>query len=196
MLTAVELNPPSPTATTWRMWIVASSMYDAYAAFDRDAIGTVPGHLRQTSRRPTAANRARAVSYAAHRALTFTFPDQAAIFDSVLALHDDSVDIDGDPRVPKSIGQLAADRVIAHRLDDGSNAQNGFAEITSATYPTLTNRATSTLSSTRIDGCHCASRPEGDSTPTTTPSSTPPIRTRTETSSSSPRTGAPSSRLR
>ncbi len=138
MLMAIELNPPSPTVTTWRMWVVTSSMYDAYAAFDRDAIGTVTGvDLRRPARRWTDANRARAVDGAAHRALTFAFPEQAAIFDAVLALHHDPLDTDSDPHSPAAVGRLAADLVIAHRLIDGSNAQNGFAEITSATYPTI-----------------------------------------------------------
>ena len=137
MLTAIELNPPSPTATTWRIWIVTSSMYDASAAYDRDALGTVTGNdLRQPARLRTAANRAQAVDYAAHRALTFAFPDQTATFDSVLALHGHAIRVGGDSRSPAAIGQMVADRVIAHRLSDGSNAGNGFAEITSATYPT------------------------------------------------------------
>jgi hypothetical protein len=136
MLLAIELNPPAPTATTWRMWVVTSSMYDAYAAYDRVAMGTVTGNdLDQPVRAHTSANRDRAVSYAAHRALSYVYPAQADIFDSVMALHGYPLGDSTDPTTPDGVGNLAAQAVIDARVDDGSNALNGFAQITSAMYP-------------------------------------------------------------
>lgn len=136
MLDAIELNPPAPTATTWRMHLTIASMYDAFAAFDRDAVGTVTGYdLKQPRAARTVQNQEIAVSYAAHAALTFVFPNQADIFDAVLELHGLSPSDSLDPTTPAGVGNLAAEAVIAHRVSDGSNALAGFADLPSDLYP-------------------------------------------------------------
>ncbi len=138
MLMAAELNPPAPTATTWRMWVVMSSMYDAYAAYDRLALGTVTGYdLKRPVNQHTSANRDRAVSYAAHRALSFVYPNQTSIFDAVMDLHGYPLSSSTNAATPAGVGNLAATAVIEERVSDGSNATGGFAQMTSATYPEL-----------------------------------------------------------
>ena len=135
MLEAIELNPPAPTATTWRMWVVLSSMYDAWAAYDDDALATATGSdLKRPAAERTIANQERAASYAAHNALSYAYPEQVAVFDAVLELHDLAPSGSHDPQHPEGVGNLAADAVIRARLADASNAGT-FADLSSATYP-------------------------------------------------------------
>lgn len=144
MLQAIELNPPAPTATTWRMSAVVSSMYDAFAAYDRTAVGTATGFdLKRPKREQTDANRAAAISYAAHKALKTVFPNQSAIFDEVLALQGLSPSSSTDPKTPAGIGNLAAAAVLAQRYADGSNAANGFVDIANSMYGGLYQPANS-----------------------------------------------------
>ncbi len=42
-LQAVALNPPSPTASTWRLHVLSTAMYDAWTAYDGRAVGYVTG---------------------------------------------------------------------------------------------------------------------------------------------------------
>ena len=135
MLEAIERNPPAPTATTWRMWVVLSSVYDAWAAFDDMAVATASGSdLKRPAHERTAANKDLAVSYAAYNALTYVFPAQTPIFDEVLAYLGLPRDTSVDPRTPQGIGNLAAESCIRTRLTDGSNAGT-FKDTTSATWP-------------------------------------------------------------
>lgn len=138
MLYAIELNPPAPTATTWRMWVVASSMFEAWSAYDAEALATQSGwDLKRAARTHAPGSADVAISYAAHRALTFTYPNQAGLFDQVLAYRGlpktDTLDV----RTPAGLGNTAAQAVIDARVADGSNALGGFVQITSATYPEL-----------------------------------------------------------
>lgn len=138
MLEAIELNPPAPTATTWRMWVVMSSIYDAWSAYDPSAMGTVSGYdLKRPISEATEANKAEAISHAAHTALSFTYPNQADMFDAVLD-HLGYVPSDSlDPTTPAGIGNISANRVIEYRSLDGSNALGGFTQVTSEQYPSL-----------------------------------------------------------
>lgn len=138
MLLAIELNPPAPTATTWRMWVVASSMFDAWSAYDGTAVATASGYdLKQPARRQAAGSDEVAISYAAHRALTYVFPNQQYIFDEVLAHHGLAQSSSLDLRTPAGVGNVAAQAVIDLRKTDGSNAGGGFAQVTSPFYPEL-----------------------------------------------------------
>lgn len=138
MLEAIELNPPAPTATTWRMWVTMSSIYDAWSYYDATALSTtsrLEGKAQRAQR--TLANKEKALSYAAHHALTYLFPDEQWIFDSVMELHGFRLSDSTDIRRPEGIGNVSARAVIDMRLADGSNAAGGFAQIASSIYPTL-----------------------------------------------------------
>lgn len=138
MLEAVELNPPAPTATTWRMWVVASSMYDAWSAYDPLALATTTGFQMKAPRSErTEANEEKAVSYAAHRSLSFVYPDQRSMFDDLLAQLGLEPSDSGDTSTPEGVGNVAAQEVIDERVDDGSNALGGFEQLRSEVYPTL-----------------------------------------------------------
>ncbi len=138
MLLAIELNPPAPTATTWRMYVVMSSIYDAWAAYDGMAAGTETGYdLKRPGHESTDDKKAAALSQAAYRALSYTYPNQEPMFADVLDQLGYAPSDSTDVTTPEGIGNVAADAVIAARSADGSNAANGFAQITSDTYPEL-----------------------------------------------------------
>ena len=62
------------------MAILRTCMYDAWAAYDERAIGTqLGGALRRPSPERTQANKEKAVSFAAYRALSDLFPPRRRI---------------------------------------------------------------------------------------------------------------------
>jgi hypothetical protein len=135
MLEGVERNPPAPTATTWRMWVVLSSMYDAWTAYDGAARATDPGFdLKRPSTEHSQANKEAAVSYAAHNALSHVFPAQAGIFDAVLELQGLEPSVSVDATRPAGVGNVAAERVIRTRSRPGANAFD-FSDTASLSFP-------------------------------------------------------------
>src|SRR6202000_752045 len=65
---------PTPAAAR-ALAIVHTCMYDAWAAYDERAVGTqLAGALRRPAAERTEANKQKAVSYAAYRALSDLFP--------------------------------------------------------------------------------------------------------------------------
>jgi hypothetical protein len=115
--------PPMHTARA--LAIAHTCMYDAWAAYDANAIATV-GHA--SKRRPPSERRAEsrriAVSYAAYRALVDLFPTQQAMFDELMqALGLDPSDESTDPSRPAGVGNSACADVLAVRHNDGSNQQ-------------------------------------------------------------------------
>lgn len=137
MLHGIERNPPAPTATTWRMFVVLSSMYDAWTAYQPDAIATDPGFdLKRPPSEHTLANKEQAVAYAAHNALSHVFPEQLPIFDAVLELQGLSPSRSVDPATAAGVGNIAADRVIRTRSYPGANAFD-FDDTVSSAFETM-----------------------------------------------------------
>jgi hypothetical protein len=120
LLQAVRNTASNPVITARALAVVHTSMYDAWAAYDPVAVGTrLGGSLRRPPAERTDANKARAVSFAAYRALVDLFPtQQAGLFDPLMAdLGYEPADTSG----AAGVGQAAADAVIAFRHADGSN---------------------------------------------------------------------------
>jgi hypothetical protein len=139
MLDAIKLNPPAPTATTWKMHVVASSIYDAWAAYDPEALATrTGGDLRRPPEERTEANKAEAISYAAYRSLSTVYPNQKSMFGATLTGLGYSMGgtKSFDVTKPAGLGNTCARAVVDHRMKDGSNAL-AFTEVTSPTYPSL-----------------------------------------------------------
>lgn len=134
MLVGIEHNPPAPTATTWRMFVVLTSMFDAWAAYDADATGTVTGSaLRRPADEHTSASQEQAVSFAAHNALSHVFPDEIDLFDAVLELHGLEPSDTIDPASPAGIGNIVAAQVIRRHSIPGASAFD-FGEVGTATF--------------------------------------------------------------
>jgi len=104
--------------------ILHTSIYDAWAAYDPVAVGTrFGGELRRPVIEHSDANKAQAISFAAHRALVDLFPDKKrSVFDPLMkSLGYDPADTTLDTSTPAGIGNVVADAVLAFRHADGSN---------------------------------------------------------------------------
>jgi uncharacterized protein DUF6851/vanadium-dependent haloperoxidase-like protein len=122
-LQAVRDTIPGPTIVSRALAVLDTCMFDAWAAYDSVAVPTV---MQRGWRRPpseaTEANKTKAVSFAAYRALIDLFPTQHAVIDPVMAqLGYDPSDTSTDPATPSGVGNLAAAAVLGWRHHDGSN---------------------------------------------------------------------------
>jgi hypothetical protein len=98
-------------------------MYDAWAAYDATAVGSLPNSPgRQPAGKGTVANKAWAVSYAAYRTLLDLFPSQSGVFTTLMVSngYDPSVK-STDPSTPAGVGNAAAAAILAFRHTDRSN---------------------------------------------------------------------------
>jgi hypothetical protein len=111
-------------------------MYDAWSAYDATAVGTQVGaSLRRPADERTDANKSRAVSYAAYRALSDLFPSVLVIFDRLMSELGYSVsDASTDATNATGVGNVAAAAVIAFRHHDGSNQLGDLAPGTYSDY--------------------------------------------------------------
>jgi hypothetical protein len=104
--------------------IVHTCIFDAWAAYDRRAVGTQFGdELRRPKRERTWANKNEAISFAAYRALVDLFAlDKATVFDPLMASLDyDPNNLTINTDTPAGIGNVACAAVLAFRHRDGSN---------------------------------------------------------------------------
>lgn len=86
-LQAVRDTHPGPPICACALAIVSTCMYDAWAAYDPLAVGTkLGGSLRRPAPERTAANKEKAISFAAYRALVDLFPqpDQVQKFTALM----------------------------------------------------------------------------------------------------------------
>ena len=116
-----KLGPPMVARA---LAIVHTAMYDAWAAYDRGALGTQFGaKLRRPPRERTFRHRSQAISFAAYRAAADLFPGStASVFDPLMAsLGYDPRDHSIDPATPVGVGNLTARAVLEFRHHDGSN---------------------------------------------------------------------------
>lgn len=143
MLAAIRNGAPRPTVSSRSLFMVHQAMYDAWSAYDSVAIPTVSD---PTLRRPKAEhseqNKMAAVSQAAYHVLMYLYPTyetQSQAFSRLMAQLELAVvgEANLDIESPAGIGYLAAQAVIFSRANDGSNAANNYADITSGTYPQL-----------------------------------------------------------
>lgn len=116
-----KLGPPMVARA---LAIVHTSVYDAWAAYDRRAIGTRLGAaLRRPEREHTRANKEIAISFAAYRAAVDLFPsDKVSVFDPLmrtLGLVPNATTTDAT--TPVGIGNVAARSVLEFRHRDGAN---------------------------------------------------------------------------
>lgn len=133
LLDAIRSGAAKPTATTYQLHLTSSAVYDAWSAYSPEAYGHY-GEISRPEAEHTEANKAEAVSFAAYRMLVEFFPDQADKFDAKMAaLGYDVEDVSTDPSTAAGVGNLAARSVLAARVDDGSNYENGFADTTGYT---------------------------------------------------------------
>jgi hypothetical protein len=116
-----RLGPPMVARA---LAIVHTCMYDAWAAYDRVAVGTrLGGALRLPPRRRTLANKSEAISFAAYRALVDLFPgSESNVFGPLMAdLGYDPGDHSTNGSDAPGVGNLAAQALFEFRHRDGAN---------------------------------------------------------------------------
>jgi hypothetical protein len=121
-LQAIRDTHPGPPMTARALAIVHTCIYDAWAVYDPVAVGTqLAGMLRIRSHR-SHANRSKAISFAAYRALVDLFPTEVQFFDHLMtSLGYDYTDTSTDTTTPSGIGNVCAQAVITFRHGDASN---------------------------------------------------------------------------
>lgn len=125
----IRLSKLGPPVVARALAVAHTCMYDAWAAYDADALGAHSGGtLRRPKAERTTANMNQAVSFAAYRCLSNLFPAgvprlRAAMVQQGYNPDDASL----DPTQPSGIGNLAAQAVIAARRNDGSNQYGDLA---------------------------------------------------------------------
>jgi hypothetical protein len=136
---ASKLGPPMVARA---LAIAHTCMYDAWAAYDKDAVGTVlGGSLRRPANERRNANKAQAISFAAYRCLVNLFPAGASRLAVVMVSHGyDPTNNSTDQTTPAGIGNVAAQAVIDARRDDGSNQYGNLTPVpcVAQTYPWTT----------------------------------------------------------
>lgn len=115
------LQPPLPVAAR-ALAVVHTCMFDAWAAYHPTALGTQLGSLlRRPPDERTAANKCRAVSYAAYRALVDLFPGAQTQFSQLMRSLGYSPPARASENTPEGIGDRTARMVLLARHRDGAN---------------------------------------------------------------------------
>jgi len=123
ILQGVRDTKPGPTVAARAIAIAHTAMFDAWSAYDAVAVPTRPHRgWRRPPSEATDANKAKAVSFAAHRALVDLFPGEGSAGEALMAqMGYDPSDTSTDSSTPAGVGNLAALSVLEMRHDDGSN---------------------------------------------------------------------------
>jgi len=111
--------------------IIDTCMYDAWAAYDGHAVGTeLGGALRRPMPERTSANKERAISYAAYRALSDVLPvDTDSVYTPLMKQFGyDPADNSTDIETPTGIGNVACAAVLEFRHHDKANQLGDLAQ--------------------------------------------------------------------
>ena len=138
LLQTIRANPAGtgPTITARAIAVLQTAIYDAWAAYDPVADG-VWYTGKATGITNLAADKQKAISFAADKTLTWLFPGRATLvsdgsglgeFDAQM-LELGYTDLN-DTSEPAQIGRAVADKTIENRKDDGANQLNGYADYT------------------------------------------------------------------
>jgi hypothetical protein len=123
-LDAIRITRTSPPIAARALAITHTCIFDAWAAYDDSAIGTEKGgSLRRPNVERTLANKEKALSFAAYRALVDLFPSQESTMLGPLMseLGFDPSDDSVDTATPSGIGNVTSRAVLEFRHRDGSN---------------------------------------------------------------------------
>ncbi|WP_147870149.1 DUF6851 domain-containing protein [Stieleria maiorica] len=119
----VVATSPGPTVASRAYAMVHTAMFDAWSAYDADAVSTVNQDvLQRPASENTDANKAEAMSHAAYRVLLDLFPEARHVFDDLMiALGYDRDNQSTDVTTPAGIGNVMAAELLKVRHADGSN---------------------------------------------------------------------------
>ena len=122
-LDAIRTTLPGPPIVARALAISHTCMYDAWAAYDIQALGSQLGaNLRRPTTEHTESNKNQAISYAAYYCLSDLFPSQASKFVALMnRLGYSTTNPNPDNNTPQAIAQAAASAVLNFRHADGAN---------------------------------------------------------------------------
>ena len=135
-ITAYEVDKRGarPTIISRIFFIVTSSMYEAWAAYDVTAVGkTTKGSFRRPENEHTLENQEVAISYAAYRTLEAMFPFRKqeeikwlknCLYQMMNELELDPSDSSTDPSTPQGIGNLVAKAILDERVTNDGDRSN------------------------------------------------------------------------
>jgi Domain of unknown function (DUF6851)/VCPO second helical-bundle domain len=124
LLQGVRESRLGPPMIARALAVAHTSIYDAWAAYDRNAAGTrLGGNLRRPPADRTLANKNAAISFAAYRAAVELFPmSRGTVFDPLMQeLGYSPADISTSLDSPAGVGNVAAAAVLEFRRSDGAN---------------------------------------------------------------------------
>ena len=124
LLQGVRDSKLGPPMVARALAVAHTCIFDAWAAYDRVAVGTqLGGALRRPARERRFDNKVEAISFAAYRAAVDLFPgSRASVFDRLMAdLGFDPGDRSTDAASAVGIGNLTAEAVLTFRHRDGAN---------------------------------------------------------------------------
>jgi hypothetical protein len=131
LLATIRANPggTGPTIASRALGVLHTATYDAWAAYSPAKATRPNGNTEQPlSSDPTVndANKSKAISFAAYKTLVDLFPSRQSLYaGQMIALY--GTDWASDSSAPVTVGNKAADAVIAYRHADGSNQTGGYA---------------------------------------------------------------------
>jgi hypothetical protein len=121
-LQAIRTTKPGPPMVARSLAVLHTTMYNAWAAYDPVALPARGGPLlRRPAAEHTAANKAMAMSFAAHAALVDQFPSQKPAFDSYLASLGYAVAAAPDSASPQGVAAQTAAAMLTECHKDGAN---------------------------------------------------------------------------
>ena len=124
---AVRATAPGPTIASRAYGILHTAMYDAWAAYDANAIATTGIDVQRPAAEKTETNLKAAMSFAAYRVLSDLFPSQQDLFDrQMVELGLDAQNNTVDTTTAVGIGNAAAAALLNVRHTDGANQLNGY----------------------------------------------------------------------
>ena len=136
-LEAIRRTGVPPPVAARALALLHTAMYDAWACYSNNAIGTCLGdRLSRPVEERTSDNKEKAISYAAHWTLKSLFLNklkaehQSMFEDMMLALGYDPYDATESFENPVGIGNLTARLVFDSRKGDGANQAAGYEDYT------------------------------------------------------------------
>jgi len=134
LLAAIRVDLARPTVHARNLWHVSIGMWDAWAAYDSDAVQFL--HQEKVSAVDVAAARAETLSFASYRIMAERFllsPGEAesqAAFDAIMLAHGyDINDFDTFGDTPAALGNRIAETVLEFGYVDNSNEFDDYANL-------------------------------------------------------------------
>jgi len=133
ILSAIRLDLPNPPVVARNLFHLSVAMYDAWAAYDTNAVGYLFREKHTSDN--IAAAQAAAISYAAYHLLMERYAYSAAsnttlpaIMAQMTALGYDTNNMSLDTSTPAGVGNAVYKMVSSYFINDGADQTNGYAD--------------------------------------------------------------------